>query len=174
MKRCLILVLCLFLLVVGCSQPKTDPREKEVLQALGGTDYNYDAAIKKTKELYEGEELEEMLKWLEEDKKQTEDHQKWMKENLYPSSKLEIQSGFTHKINGDYIYITGRVKNVSNSNISYFEVRVDFKDSNGNVLNSDYTNDGLTLKPNDMREFEIISKWDNEYNQYSLSIGDVK
>lgn len=72
------------------------------------------------------------------------------------------------------IQVTGRVKNVSDSDISYFEVRIDFKDNNGNILNSDYTNDGLLLKPNDMREFEIMSKWNNSYKQYELSIGDIK
>lgn len=173
MKRCLILVLCLFLLVVGCSQSQTDPREKEVLQALGGTDYNYDAAIRKAKELYDGEELEEVLNWLEEDRKKIEEHQKKIRETLHPSTKLKIQPGFTHYTKGDYIYINGTVKNVSDTDIRYFEVRVDFLDEKEQVVDSDYTNDGLLLRSGDMREFEIMHKWNPKYKSFKLSVGDV-
>jgi len=95
--------------------------------------------------------------------------------NKYDSiQKLEIQSGYTDKIKGDYYYITGSVKNIGNADINYFEVRVDFKDNEGNILDSDYTNDGLVLKSGEMREFEIMHKYNNKYKQYSLSIGDVK
>jgi len=95
-------------------------------------------------------------------------------EKAFPKTKLEIQKDNTREIRGDYIYINGSVKNVSNSDINYFEVRVDFKDEDGNVLDSNYTNDRLTLKPGDKREFEIMHRWNDDYAKYQLSIGDVK
>ena len=172
MNKCIVLLLCIMLLLSACSQQTVDLREKEVVQLVVNKKYN--EAISKAKELYSGEELDEMLGWIKEHTERWEEHQDDISKSLNPSSKLEIQSGFTHRIDGNYIYVTGRVRNVSDSDISYFEVRIDFKDNNGNILNSDYTNDGLLLKPNDMREFEIMSKWDNDYDQYELSIGDIK
>ena len=177
MRKIVISVLCVILIInlIGCSnlqQQKVDPREKEIIILLN--EQKYDEAISKAKEIFAGEDkLKEVLKNIE-GIKEINQKRKLLYQDVNPLSKLEIQSGFTHKIKDKYIYITGRVKNVSSSDISYFEVRVDFKDNNGNVINSDYTNDGLLLKPNDMREFEIMSKWDNDYDQYELSIGDIK
>lgn len=180
MKKYLILFVCLLIifLLVGCEQNTeldVDPREKEVVQLV--VREKYEEAISKAKELYEGEELDEMLDWINSYAKRNKEHEKWVKEqfeDMYPSTKLEIQSGYTYKIKGNYVYITGRVKNVSDSDISYFEIRVDFLDNEGNVLDSDYTNDGLTLKPGEMREFEIMHRWSDDYKKYSLSIGNVK
>jgi len=47
-------------------------------------------------------------------------------------------------------------------------------DKNGQVLDSDYTNDGLVLSPGEMREFEIMHKYRSEYEKYNLSIGEIK
>jgi hypothetical protein len=176
MRKIIISVLCVILIInlIGCSnlqQQKVDPREKEIIILLN--EQKYDEAISKATELFAGEDkLDQILEYINKDI-EIEKQRKGLQHNDL-SYKLEIQSGFTHEIKDKYIYVRGRVKNVSDSDISYFEVRIDFKDNDGNVLNSDYINDGLLLKPNDMREFEIMSKWDNSYKQYELSIGDIK
>ncbi|KAF1085680.1 hypothetical protein SPSYN_01824 [Sporotomaculum syntrophicum] len=160
------------LLLSACSQ-KVDPREKEIVQLLNNK--NYDEAVQRANELYkdENDKLVEIINYIEEDKER-DLYRKQMKEEIYPSSKLEIQQNHKSKIQNDYIYITGRVKNVSNKDINYFEVRCDFLDKNDQVLDSDYTNDNLVLKPGEMREFEIMHRYKDEYEKYKLLIGDVK
>jgi hypothetical protein len=159
---CCILIFTLPLLT-ACN--KVDQREKEVVQlvAIGA----YDRAIRSAEKSYKGKELDEMIYWINSKKPNTTKAQAQTK-------KLEIQSEYTDKVKGDYIYITGRVKNISDTNISYFEVRCDFLDDDKKVLDSDYTNNGLTLKSGEMREFEIMHKYSNKYKNYKLSIGDVK
>ena len=180
MRKCLIILICvLFMfLVVGCVQNKSeettfDERDTAVMKLI--RDRKYDEALEKVNEVFEGNEdkkseyLDTIYKGLNIERQKQE-----LYEKMRPSPKLEIQSGYKYEIRGDYVYIIGRVKNVNDKDIRYFEVRIDFKDSDGKILHTDYTNDGLTLKPNAMREFEIMSKWNDEYQKYSLSIGDVK
>jgi len=88
--------------------------------------------------------------------------------------KLEIQSGWTWDVDGNYSYVKGRVKNVSNENISYFEVTAEYLDSAGQVLDSDYTNSGETLRSGNMKEFEIMHKHDSQYDKVRIFINDVR
>ena len=59
------------------------------------------------------------------------------------ASDMEIESGWTWRVDGDYIYVDGSVKNISEKTINYFEVGANYLDDSGNVLDSDYTNDCL-------------------------------
>ena len=170
----MLVVFMISMMFMGCNSNKVDPREKEVIEFM--KKYDYDGAIAKAKELYTGEELEEMLDWINKDIERTKLVQQKIEEyeaSKNPSSKLEIQ-GHTHKISDGYIYVTGRVKNVSDDDISYFEVVCKYLDENGQVLDSDYTNSGLVLKPGEMREFEIMHKYREEYSEYEVLIGDVR
>lgn len=178
MKGLLILVLCVVLVVfvLGCAENvEPDPREKEVVQLV--VHEEFDKAISKAKQLYEGQELNEMIDWINSYRKKVDEHNQWINEQydeMYPSRKLEIQPGSSYEIRGDYVYITGSVKNVSNSAISYFEVIVKILDESGQVVDSDYTNDGLKLEPGEMRSFEIMHRWSADFSEYVLEIGDVK
>jgi len=158
---CCMLIFTLSLLT-ACN--RADTREKEIVQLVAKG--AYDEAIKSAEKSYKGKELDEMIYWINA-KKPTNTRKQTQ------TKKLEIQSGYSDKIKGDYIYITGRVKNVSDTNISYFEVKCNFLDDNNQVLDSDYTNDGLTLKPREMREFEIMHKYSSDYKNYKLSIGKI-
>lgn len=89
------------------------------------------------------------------------------------TSDLEIESGWTWRVDGDYIYVDGSVKNISERTIDYFEIGASFLDSNGNVLDSDYTNNAQPLLPNTSRKFEIMHKHDSNYNKVSLCIQKV-
>lgn len=174
-KKMLILLLCFILVLgVGCgTEEKNDPRESEILKLV--IDEKFDEAISKSKEYYTGDELQEMLDWVNKHKSLHLETEKKIKETFgSKSSILEIQPNDSYKIKGDYIYITGRVKNIGDTDIEYFEVVCKFLDKDGQVLDSDYTNDGLILKSGEMREFEIMHKYKSEYDSYSLSIGDVK
>lgn len=135
----------------------------------------YEEAIELTNELYEDEDekREEILSWIVESYERDKEIQRAIND-LYPSQKLEIQPEYKLEIEGNYVYTIGRIKNVSDKPVSYFEIKVDFLDDDEQVLNSDYTNDGLKLNPGDMREFKIMTKWNSDYKKYRLSIGDVK
>ena len=47
-------------------------------------------------------------------------------------------------------------------------------DSNGNVLDTDYTNSGETIRPGNQKEFEIMHRVDNEYTKVRIFINEVK
>jgi len=163
---------------VGCQpRDRADPREKEVVRALDGKNSNYEAAIKKARELYSGKELDIILNKLEEERRMDEEYNKKFQERyekIHPERKLSIQEGWKVTVEGNYCYIQGRVKNVSDTAITYFEVRADYLDADENVLDSNYTNDGLHLNPGDMREFEIMHKYSEDYKKYRISIGKVR
>ena len=90
------------------------------------------------------------------------------------TSDLKVNSDWTQKKSGNYIYINGSVTNTSSSKtISYFEVEAKFYDSKGNVIDSDWTNDGADLEPGESRKFEIMHKYDSNVNDIRLSIKDV-
>lgn len=184
-KKMLILLLCLICLIlvlgVGCgSNEESDSRIVEVNKLV--LDNKFDEARIKAKELFKNsDKLEDILMDINESEEIQRRIDKSIQEfkdikNKYENldKVLEIQPNDSYKIKGDYIYITGKVKNISSTDINYFEVVVDFLDDKGNIINSDYTNDGLTLKPDAIREFEIMHKYNSEYDSYQLSIGDVK
>lgn len=89
------------------------------------------------------------------------------------TSDLEIESGWKWRVDGDYIYIDGSVKNISEKTINYFEVGASFLNYDGNILDSDYTNDAQPLLPDTSRKFEIMHKNDSNYNKVSLCIQKV-
>jgi len=90
------------------------------------------------------------------------------------TSDLRVNSDWTQKKSGNYIYINGSVTNTSSSKIiNYFEVEAKFYDSKGNVIDSDWTNDGDKLEPGESRKFEIMHKYDSSVDAIRLSIKDV-
>ena len=90
------------------------------------------------------------------------------------TSDLRVNSDWTQKKSGNYIYINGSVTNTSSSKIiNYFEVEAKFYDSKGNVIDSDWTNDGEKLEPGESRKFEIMHKYDSSVDAIRLSIKDV-
>lgn len=87
---------------------------------------------------------------------------------------LRVNSGWTKQKDGNYIYIKGSVTNISSiKTISYFEVSAKFYDSRGNVIDSDYTNDGTKLSPGETRQFEIMHKYNSSEQDIKLSIQEV-
>ena len=62
---------------------------------------------------------------------------------------------------------------INNNWINYFEVEAKFYDSHGNVINSDWTNDGEELGPGESRKFEIMHKYSSDEKDIRLFIKDV-
>lgn len=90
-----------------------------------------------------------------------------------PRNKLEIQDGWKWTKDGNYTYITGRVKNMTDTNITYFKLTAEYLDSSGNILDTDYTNSGETIRPGAMKEFEIMHKYSDEYDKVRLIVEEV-
>jgi len=88
--------------------------------------------------------------------------------------RLEIVEGWKWINDGDYTYIKGRVKNISDVSVDYFKLTAEYIDSNGNVLDTDYTNSGETIRPGNQKEFEIMHRVDNEYTKVKIFIDEVK
>jgi len=88
--------------------------------------------------------------------------------------RLEIVEGWKWINDGDYTYIKGRVKNISDVSVDYFKLTAEYMDSNGNVLDTDYTNSGETIRPGNQKEFEIMHRVDNEYTKVKIFIDEVK
>lgn len=169
-----ILSCVLFLLMFcGCGS-KPDPREAEIIQLVRQSKYN--EAFNKTDEIFKGEDkkIEEMKDWINRQKQRRDYISEQLNDlNSTPSDKLEIQPGWENILDGDYRYITGRVKNVSDENITYFKLVAEFLDDKGNVLDTDYTNSGETIRPGSMKEFKIMHKDQDEYKKVRLFIEEV-
>lgn len=89
-------------------------------------------------------------------------------------SDLTINSNWTTDHRGNYVYIKGTVTNNSSSKtISYFKIMAKFYDSYGNVINSDWTNDGDDLSPGETRPFEIMHRYDTNEVNIKLLVDEV-
>lgn len=92
------------------------------------------------------------------------------------NANLEIQEGWTWEttLGESYSYIRGTVKNMGDTVINYFEVVALYKDAEGNVLDTDYTNSGETLRPGWSKEFEIMHRVRREYKKVSIYVQNVR
>lgn len=175
MKRMFVVLFCttLLLSLFACKPKVVDPREREVIQALDGENNNYDAAIAKAKELYEGKELREVLAWVETMRELGEARNRKLAE-IQPERKLEIQNEHRLTVDGQYAFVRGHVKNISKDSINSFMIRVDFVDSDSDILDSDTTYDNLKLEPGARRSFEIMHRFDSRFKGYIISVVDVR
>jgi len=174
MRKILLIILC-FLIVftlTSCQENLEgfdEEKDRQISQLLREEKIN--EAKEKTRELYSGEE-DKINKWIE------------LIDEMYLSNKsnvitkdeqlLEIQEGWTWEKDGDYNYIRGRVKNIGDKNISYFEITAEYLNSADTVLDSDYTNSSQTLMPNNMKEFEIMHKHDDNYSKVRIFVNEVR
>jgi hypothetical protein len=95
--------------------------------------------------------------------------------NTPTTADIKVGRDWTTEKSGNYIYIKGTVTNTSYSKtISYFEVEAKFYDRYGNVIDSDWTNDGKDLAPGESRRFEIMHRYSPDEQDIKLSIKDVK
>ena len=165
MKKLLIImvVFCLMISLTACETVLTD-EQKDKMIAETYAKGDIDATKQKIAELYKNDE-DKAVSWLmvvdEADDKKYID-------------KLVIQNGWTWDLDGNYTYVRGRVKNTGDKNITYFEVTAEYLSSTGQVLDTDYTNSGETLRPDNMKEFEIMHKDDSEYDKVRIFVNEVR
>lgn len=77
---------------------------------------------------------------------------------------------------GDYMYFSGYVKNTGDRNYSYIKVKATYCDKNNNVIDTDstYAVGSEGLAPNDRKSFEIMTRYNKNVTQGSLSILDYE
>ena len=90
------------------------------------------------------------------------------------SPKMKVVDGWTWSTKGNYSYVKGSVKNTSDSVISYFKVTAEYLDSRGNVVDTDYTNSGETVRPGNQKEFEIMHRENSDYDKVRVFVDEVK
>lgn len=94
--------------------------------------------------------------------------------NTPTTSDLRINSNWTTEKERNYIYIRGSVTNTSlNKTISYFAVEAKFYDMFGDIIDTDWTNDGTDLAPGETRQFEIMHKYNSDEKDIKLFVKDV-
>lgn len=100
--------------------------------------------------------------------------QKYLDElrNTPKTTDLTIDSGWSQKVNGNYIYIDGFVTNDSAKYINYYEIGADFLDASGNIIDTDWTN-GTDIAAHSSQEFSFMHKRNSKYSQIHLYIKAV-
>lgn len=89
-------------------------------------------------------------------------------------SSLEIVEK-NGEIEGDYIYVTGAVKNNSDLSYTFVEVKVTYFDDNGTILDTESTfvNSTDAILPNERKSFEIMTQMIGQsYSNYKLEVND--
>jgi len=86
---------------------------------------------------------------------------------------LNIPNDWVWKSSENFTFVKGRVKNISNSPIEYYEVVAKYMDLEGNVLDSEYVFNSRTLLPNESEEFEIMKELNESYAQVGLFITNI-
>lgn len=161
------MVILVVFLFTGCEEKQTETETEIIMDLL--CEGKFDEAKEKIYKFYADDpdmidvRMENSVKYFEE------------KSDIKTERKkdLEIRSA-EHNIDGNYLYTTGRVKNLSDKTITYFKIRAEYVGVDGTVLDYDYTNSGENLKPGYLKEFEIMHKNNSKYDSIRLYISEVK
>jgi len=78
------------------------------------------------------------------------------------------------KYSSGYQNIEITVQNNGKENISYVKIGFDFKDKNGNIIQSDWTNDDSIIKPNATQKLTKMVSKDIKYDTVQSEILDFK
>lgn len=173
MRKFLLIILC-FLIVftlTSCQENLEgfdEEKDTQIIKLLN--DGKTQEAKQRVEELYKGED-DKIAEWIKSiDKYNPIDNNIVLKDEQL----LEIQEGWTWEKDGDYNYIRGRVKNIGDKTIKYFEVIAEYIDDKGNVLDSDYTNSGQQLYSGNMKEFEIMHEHDDKYSKVQIWVDNIR
>lgn len=172
----IVFIIIISLILTSCATNKEYSPDSDISLLVG--DYEYDEAISKAEEKYEGKELEKAMDYILKSKK-THDNliatvTDVQNKSLSPGQKLKIQDGWKWKKDGNYTYITGSVKNETEKDITYFKLTAEYKDSAGTTLDTNYTNSGETISPGAMKKFEIMHKYDADFKKVAIKVVEAK
>ncbi|WP_274366221.1 FxLYD domain-containing protein [Paenibacillus thermotolerans] len=79
------------------------------------------------------------------------------------------------EIDGDYIYVSGAVKNISKSTHSYIKVKVIYSDASDNVVDTDWTYaSSEELRPGEQKYFEVMTKRRDGMEKFRVELMDYE
>lgn len=78
------------------------------------------------------------------------------------------------KYNSSYHNVEVTVQNNGKENISYVKIGLDFKDKNGNIIQSDWTNDSSIIKPNAKQTIKKMVSNDIKYDTVHAEVLEFK
>lgn len=76
------------------------------------------------------------------------------------------------KYKSGYYYVTTTILNNTNRNIDYVKINLYYKDEDGNIIKSEWTNDSATIKPGASQKIEKMTK-DDGWTTVSCEIDEV-
>ncbi|NRU52576.1 FxLYD domain-containing protein [Clostridium beijerinckii] len=85
--------------------------------------------------------------------------------------KVDIKK---EKYNSNYHNIEVTIQNNSDKNINYVKIGLDFKDKDGNIIQSDWTNDSSTIKPNAKQTIKKMESNDIKYDTVQANIEEFR
>lgn len=85
--------------------------------------------------------------------------------------KTEVKSKGSYS---NYKYIEVTVKNNGKENINYIKIGFDFIDKNGDIIQSDWTNDNSIIKPNATQKITKMVSKDIKFNIVKTEILDFR
>lgn len=90
-------------------------------------------------------------------------------------SKMEVKEGWKWKVdNYGFSRITGSVENTGKTAVNYFEVRAEFLDENGKVVDTTYCNSAERVEPGAQKTFEMMHKYNSKFKSARLKVENVK
>lgn len=87
---------------------------------------------------------------------------------------LEVVQSMEIEIRGGYIYLEGAVVNNSNKNVEYFKVTAEYKDANGNVIDTAFTNSRQTIRPGNQKRIRIMNRYGGDEVEVRIVIEEVR
>jgi len=155
----IIFILMIILSLLNCKTEKQ--KDQEIITEVVAKRYNNARSL--VREYYENDQqkgLSWMLAIQEQENKDYLDH-------------VQIEDGWKWTFEDDYSYIRGNIKNIGDKSIDYFKISAHYKDSERNVIDTDYTNSGETLGPGMSKEFEIMHRRSSNYKYTTVFVEEI-
>lgn len=101
-------------------------------------------------------------------------HEEELDQLLKEANPIEITDKKASR-DGDYMYASGAVKNVSQTSYSYIKVKVTYVNDSGDIIDTDWTYaSSETLRPNEQKYFEIMTRYRDGMSKYSIVVESYK
>ena len=89
--------------------------------------------------------------------------------------KVEIVKVELNRDYGSQYYdVDTTIKNVGSKNIRYIKLNIYYKDSSGNIVKSDWTNDNAIIKPGATQTISKMTKKSSEWDNVTVEVAEVK
>lgn len=94
--------------------------------------------------------------------------------NEYEKKNNCIIDKLDSEIRNNYMYLYITVKNNSNYDINYIKVNIYLEDKDGNIIQSDWTNDSSCIKPGATQTLEKMVKKNSACTQWSAEVEECR